>query len=140
MAVMFPKADVPTFQVSIKAGYDPAAHWALGRALAPLREEGVLIVGSGMSYHNMRGFMTTRAREHSAAFDGWLGDVVTKDAAKRDAELTQWTRAPFARDVHPREEHLVPLMVAAGAGGGDPGKVVFRDEVMGVVVSAVQFG
>jgi aromatic ring-opening dioxygenase catalytic subunit (LigB family) len=140
LKVAFPGAAIPTVQLSLQEGLAPAQHLAIGRALAPLREEGVLIVGSGMSYHNMRGFMTTRAREHSAAFDGWLGDVVTKDAAKRDAELTQWTRAPFARDVHPREEHLVPLMVAAGAGGGDPGKVVFRDEVMGVVVSAVQFG
>jgi aromatic ring-opening dioxygenase catalytic subunit (LigB family) len=73
-------------------------------------------------------------------FDAWLGEVAKDEPAKRDAALAAWTKAPSARECHPREEHLLPLMVAAGAAGSDRGKTVFRDEVMGVAVSALQFG
>lgn len=68
MSVLFPEADVPLFQVSLQHGYDPAAHWEMGRALAPLRDEGVLIIGSGLSYHNLRLF-GPQAREPSEGFD-----------------------------------------------------------------------
>ena len=140
LKVAYPDAQIPTVQLSLKAGLDPAAHLAIGRALAPLRDEGVLIVGSGMSYHNMRGFMSPRGREDSEAFDAWLAQVVTKEPAARTAALENWSEAPSARASHPREEHLIPLMVAAGAGDQDPGTRVFDDVVMGVRVSAVQFG
>jgi aromatic ring-opening dioxygenase catalytic subunit (LigB family) len=93
-----------------------------------------------MSYHNMRSFMTERAREDSARFDAWLAETVAEDPTTRDARLREWTGAPAARESHPREEHLLPLMVAAGAAGHDRGKRVFRDEVMGAVVSAARFG
>ena len=140
LKLTFPDAQIPTVQLSLRAGLDPATHIAIGRALAPLRDEGVLIVGSGMSYHNMRGFMTGSALPHSKAFDGWLGDVVARPAAERSEALSSWKKAPSARECHPREEHLLPLMVAAGAAGEDPGEAVFRDEVMNVAVSAVRFG
>jgi len=140
LKVAYPDAQLPTVQLSLRVGLDPAEHLAIGRALAPLREEGVLIVGSGMSYHNMRGFMTAPAREHSARFDAWLAETITEPAATRDAHLIEWTSAPSARESHPREEHLLPLMVVAGAAGQDVGARVFSDEVMGVVVSAFRFG
>jgi aromatic ring-opening dioxygenase catalytic subunit (LigB family) len=140
LKVAFPEARVPTVQLSLRAGLDPAEHLAIGRALAPLREEGVFIVGSGMSYHNMRAFMTPGARHHSARFDAWLERTVSENRSKRDADLTDWQRAPSARESHPREEHLLPLMVVAGAAGEDGGRQVFRDEVMGAVVSAARFG
>ena len=89
MAVMFPNADVPTFQVSIRAGYDPAAHWAMGRALAPLRDEGVLIVGSGLSYHNLRQFGPA-AKVPSSAFDAWLGRTLFSDPSQRREDLMAW--------------------------------------------------
>jgi aromatic ring-opening dioxygenase catalytic subunit (LigB family) len=133
LKLSYPEAQLPTVQLSLKEGLDPAAHLAMGRALAPLRDEGVLILGSGMSYHNMRGFGRTRALAQSQAFDDWLNDAVA-DPEK----LKAWQSAPSAREVHPREEHLIPALVAQGAGG--PGKIVFRDQVMGVVVSAAQFG
>jgi len=117
-----------------------ARHLAIGRALAPLRQEGVLLGASGMSYHNMRGFRTPRVREQSGRFDAWLAETVAEAPARRDERLARWTEAPAARDSHPREEHLLPLMVAAGAAGEDAGSPVFRDEVMGAVVSAVRFG
>jgi aromatic ring-opening dioxygenase catalytic subunit (LigB family) len=140
LKVAFPDANVPTVQLSLRTGLDPAEHIAIGRALLPLRDEGVLILGSGMSYHNMRAFMTPRARPDSERFDTWLAEAVAMDPTQRDAALTAWAGAPSARESHPREEHLLPLMVAAGAAGEDHGKQVFRDEVMGAVVSAVQFG
>jgi len=140
LKLVVPDAEIPTVALSLRAGLDPRAHVAIGRALAPLRDEGVLIVGSGMSYHNMRGFGDPRSLPKSERFDAWLEGVVKEEPAARDAALGEWLVAPEAREVHPREEHLMPLMVSAGAAGRDGGRVVFRDQVMGVVVSAVQFG
>jgi aromatic ring-opening dioxygenase catalytic subunit (LigB family) len=135
-----PDADIPTVQLSLRTGLDPAEHLAIGRALAPLREQGVFLVGSGMSYHNLRAFMTPGARTPSRRFDDWMAEAVAREPSAREAELRAWSRAPSAREVHPREEHLLPLMVVAGAAGSDGGRSVFRDEVMGAAVSAVQFG
>jgi aromatic ring-opening dioxygenase catalytic subunit (LigB family) len=140
LKVAYPQADVPTIQVSMLAGLDPAAHLALGRALAPLRDEGALIIGSGMSYHNMRGFGQPGSLADSQRFNDWLAQTVGQEAPVRDEALTRWATAPAARACHPREEHLLPLMVAAGAAGADRGREVFRDSVMGTYVSAVQFG
>ncbi len=140
LKLAFPRADIPTMQLSLRAGLDPAAHLALGRALAPLRDQGVLIVGSGMSYHNMRGFMQPQSLAASKAFDAWLAETVAKPADERASRLQRWAEAPAARASHPREEHLLPLMVCAGAAGDDAGKVDFRDIVMGVQVAAHRFG
>jgi aromatic ring-opening dioxygenase catalytic subunit (LigB family) len=140
LKVAYPTPSIPTVQLSLRAGLDPLEHLAMGRALAPLRDEGVLIVGSGMSYHNMRGFMAPRTAEVSARFDDWLATTVAAEPSARDAALARWSSAPLARECHPREEHLLPLMVAAGAAGADVGERVFRDQVMGAVVSAVRFG
>ncbi len=140
LKLTYPNADVPTIQLSLQRGLDPATHLAIGRALAPLRDEGVLIVGSGMSYHNMRGFGRASARDASLAFDGWLNETVALPASERDARLTTWSSAPSARECHPREEHLLPLMVIAGAAGADRGSLPYRDDVMGVRVSAAHFG
>jgi aromatic ring-opening dioxygenase catalytic subunit (LigB family) len=141
MAVMFPEADVPTFQVSIKAGYDPAAHWALGRALAPLREEGVLIVGSGLSYHNLRMFGPA-ARAPSAAFDAWLGAALASDPAPRRQSLMAWEQAPSARICHPQEDHLVPLFAALGAAETEIATRVYHDADIlgGVTASSYRIG
>src|SRR5690606_39256251 len=139
LKLAYPEADVPCLQVSLIRGLDPAAHLALGRALAPLRDEGVLIIGSGMSYHNMRGFGAS-AMATSKAFDRWLHEVVAHDPAARDAALTRWEDAPEARACHPREEHLLPLMVVAGAAGDDRGHVPYSARLMGVQISAAHFG
>ncbi len=138
--LVYPDASIPVVQLSLKADLDPAAHLAAGQALMPLREQGVLIVGSGMSYHNMRGF-GGNFKASSDQFDSWLTDAVcSPNAEVRNAKLRQWVSAPAARQAHPREEHLLPLMVAAGAAGKDPGTRSFSDVVMGVTVSAYQFG
>lgn len=140
MMLAFPGADIPTVQLSLINGLDPAQHIAMGRALAPLRDEGVLIIGSGMSYHDLRGFGDPRSVEVSAAFDAWLREAATAAPAARDARLADWARAPMARQAHPREEHLIPLMVVAGAGGNDTGRVAFEGSMLGARLSAFQYG
>lgn len=140
LAVAWPAADVPVVQMSLVRGLDPALHLAIGRALAPLRDEGVVIVGSGMSYHDLRGYGTARGADHAEAFDAWLRAAITASPEDRDRALTAWADAPAARAAHPREEHLIPLHVAAGAAAGDPGVVPFSEPVLGTRVSAAWFG
>ena len=138
--VAFPEARIPIVQLSLLASLDPAEHLAAGRALAPLRDEGVLIVGSGMSYHNLRGFGPNFTGP-SEQFDAWLtGAVGLADAEERCEALTRWEEAPHAHTAHPKEGHLIPLMVAAGAAEGDAGRSIFRDHVMDVAISAYRFG
>lgn len=133
-----PDADIPVVQLSLRQDLDPAAHLAAGRALAPLRDEGVLIVGSGMSWHNMRGFSPLYTGK-SQVFDAWLAEAVS-DPAIRDTALAHWDRGPYAREAHPREEHLAPLFVAAGAAEGEPGRQAFGDIAMDVAISGFEFG
>ena len=143
LKVVFPDADVPVVQLSLLRSLDAGAHVAMGRALAPLRDEGVLIVGSGMSYHNMRGYGDPRSTSVSAEFDRWLAETVALPAAERDARLADWATAsgPAGRLSHPprAEEHLLPLHVAAGAAGEGRGRRVFSDEVLDTVISAFRF-
>jgi len=140
LKLAFPEASIPTVQLSLKAGLDPADHIAIGRALAPLRDEGVFIIGSGMSYHNMRGFMNPAALAPSTRFDTWLQEAMTAEPAERDRRLAQWASAPEARACHPREEHLLPLMVIAGAAGADRGTVPYTGSMGGTRISAVHYG
>ncbi|HEY1090164.1 MAG TPA: class III extradiol ring-cleavage dioxygenase [Burkholderiaceae bacterium] len=127
LAITYPAAEAPVFQLSLKRGLDPAAHLALGRALAPLRDEGVVIVGSGLSYHNLRAFGPA-GRAPSAAFDAWLQEaLIGRDASARAAALLRWSEAPAAHQAHPREEHLLPLMVAAGAASEDATRLVYHE-------------
>jgi aromatic ring-opening dioxygenase catalytic subunit (LigB family) len=139
LKVAFPDAHVPTVQLSLKAGLDPAEHLAIGRALAPLRDEGVLIVGSGMSYHNMRGFGGA-GQAAAESFDAWLQTAALASLDERERALTSWASAPSARQAHPREEHLLPLMVVAGAAGEDRGRLAYNDTFFGVRVSAFEYG
>jgi aromatic ring-opening dioxygenase catalytic subunit (LigB family) len=141
--VIYPKADVPVVQLSLKVGLDPATHLAMGRAIAPLREEGILIVGSGLSYHNLRHFFSPRAYGPSREFDAWLnGAILGGSPADRAKLLTAWESAPSARESHPREEHLLPLMVAVGAAGDDPAALSYREKdfLGGITVSNYRFG
>lgn len=140
MMLALPAADVPVFQVSLLTSLEPAQHMALGRALAPLRNQGVLIVGSGNSYHNMRGFGHVESTEPSRQFDLWLADAVTRPAAERERLLIGWQSAPAARACHPREEHLLPLHVIAGAALDDAGTLPLRALLMCTHGLAARFG
>ena len=129
--------------LSLLASLDAAEHLRLGRALAPLRDEGVLIIGSGMSYHHMRGYGDPRSTHVAAEFDRWLGQTVALPPTERQARLADWARAsgPAGRLSHPAqaEEHLLPLHVVAGAAGDSRGRRVFTDRVMAVDISAFRF-
>ena len=142
MLLMFPAADIPVVQLSLSTTLDPALHLAAGQALQALRQEGVLIVGSGMSYHNMRGYGDPRSGPISDVFDAWLTGAVQAAAPERQQSLIDWAQAPSARLCHPprAEEHLLPLMVVAGAASQDPGRKVFSDRVMETTLSAFEFG
>jgi aromatic ring-opening dioxygenase catalytic subunit (LigB family) len=119
LKVMYPDAQIPVVAMSLKVGLDPTTHIAVGKALRPLRDQDVLIVGSGMSFHNLQR-MANGARD-AELFDGWLNDVLVGNATQRAAHLAKWSSAPAGRASHPREEHLLPLMVASGAGSDQPG-------------------
>ncbi|SDC34498.1 Aromatic ring-opening dioxygenase, catalytic subunit, LigB family [Sphingomonas sp. YR710] len=138
LKVAWPDADVPVVEMSVDRGLDPRLHLEAGRALAPLRDQNVLIVGSGMSYHNMRGYGDPRSTPPSQAFDRWLVAAVEADAGARADLLTHWAEAPGGRSSHPREEHLIPLMVAAGAGDGT-GKQIYGEKVLETAISGFRF-
>jgi len=141
--LIYPEADVPIVQLSMQRDLKPEAHLAIGRALAPLRDEDVLIVGSGLSYHNLGRLMSQAAQDNTDAghFDDWLTEAVEHaDAAERNRRLVAWEEAPGARACHPRSDHLVPLFVAAGAAGSDPGCRSYSDLMLGKAVSGYWFG
>lgn len=127
MKIAFPDADIPIVQVSVDPDRDASWHYALGRALAPLREEGILLIGSGHITHNLRAlFPVLRGRaeadeqliEHVNAFTGWFAEQF--EAGNREALLDWRNRAPFAFENHPTDEHLMPIFFAFGAGGEAP--------------------
>jgi aromatic ring-opening dioxygenase catalytic subunit (LigB family) len=140
LKLTYPDATVPAVQLSLKRGLDPGEHLAIGRALTPLRDEGVFIIGSGMTFHNLRAFRDPRAAPVAEAFDAWLRESMVQDSPERNRRLEQWATAPAARAAHPREEHLLPLMVASGAAGDDRAIVGFNDTFAGLRLSAYHFG
>ena len=142
MKVAFPDADIPVVEMSVDRDLDPALHAAAGRALAPLRDEGVLIVGSGMSFHNMRAYGGTSFSAISDEFDEWLTAAVESPPPQREQLLSHWEQAPQARQCHPprAEEHLIPLMVAAGAGYQSEGQKIYSEHIMETTISAFRFG
>jgi len=142
LILMFPEAEVPVVQLSLKKTLDPLEHFNAGKALKALRDEGVLIVGSGMSFHNRAGYGDPRFAPITDDFDCWLSEVVEGEASKRESALINWDQAPSARLCHPHqgEEHLLPLMVVAGAAGEDIGVSVYSDRVMNMKVSGFRFG
>ncbi len=141
MALMYPDADVPIVMLSLKSNYDPAEHIRLGKALAPLRDEGVLIMGSGLTYHNMRGFGRTESTPVANQFEAYLNDAITApNAQARNHMLVDWQSAPGARLAHPQEDHLIPLMVVAGAAEEDVGSRIFVDHAMNVAMASYRFG
>ncbi|MDX1803486.1 MAG: class III extradiol ring-cleavage dioxygenase [Alcanivorax sp.] len=146
LSLMFAQASVPVVQLSLLHSLDPAAHLAMGRALAPLLEgptgQQVMLIGSGSSFHNMQVLMGRggpQAGPANLAFEQWLQDTCCDPALaidEREQRLTDWQQAPHARFCHPREEHLLPLLVCAGA-AGRPAARVFKGAMGAVQVSSL---
>ena len=143
LLLAYPEADIPVIALSLHNSLNAAVHLSIGEKLRPLRDEGVLIIGSGVSFHNMAHFdmVGSKVGTRGHDFDDALNYNVTLDDPKaRDAALTNWARLKDARHSHPREEHLLPLMVVAGAAGSDLARRNFAETYMGVRLSGFRFG
>lgn len=144
LMLMYPQARIPCLQLSLLNSLNPAQHIALGKAIADVRKQNVLIVGSGMSYHNLKEFFASddKSTEACNRFDSWLRETcanATLSAAEREKRLIEWEQAPAARACHPREEHLLPLHVCYGAASVETpiAKIAFNQDVMGKRVTAL---
>ena len=135
LKLMYPRADIPSLQLSLLRGLNPIAHLGLGKALRGLMQENILVVGSGFSFHNLRAFSwqgNGAADPANDAFQNWLVEVCTAPMpqTEREQRLIEWEKAPSARYCHPREEHLLPLHVCQ-AMAEKPAKLVFDDKILG---------
>ena len=144
LKLIYPKAHIPCIQLSLIKGLKPAEHITLGKALAELRKKNVLIVGSGMSFHNLSLFFRPEkdTYQKSNAFDQWLIDTCTNDSistVEKEDRLIAWKKAPYAQYCHPREEHLLPLHVCFGAASKHTptAKVIFNEELMGAKITGL---
>lgn len=137
LKVMYPHADIPVVAMSLQESLDPVLHSHLGRALSCLRDENVLILGAGMSYHNLRNFIEEAPA--SFAFHDWLDHTLAGSWEQRCQGLAHWQLAPGGRGSHPREEHLLPLMVASGAGSDAPGRPLWRGSIGPTCIGAWAF-
>jgi len=145
LSLMLPQADVPCCQISLCADLDPSTHLNIGEALAALATQNIWILGSGFSFHNMAAFAMGRQRhgeddkideidEKNQAFQDWLKETCTSgnlSPEQRKDRMVRWEFAPHARTCHPREDHLLPLMVCMGTAGYEKGEVLFDDTIMG---------
>lgn len=139
ISLMFPEGQIPIVTLSIKKNYDPVEHMKLGEALIPLREEGMLIVGSGLTYHNLKEF-NQMGHVASREFEDFCAKAVAAQKPKRFEMLKNWSKALCAQSAHPRPDHLVPLFVCAGAAGSDAGERLFSDTINSVVMGNYRFG
>lgn len=144
LSLMWPKADIPVVQLAIQQPQGPAHHLRLGQALAPLRREGVLVLGSGGAVHNIRDALLRAGRGDTAtpdwaeAFVAWLDTALTQDC--RDDLVDYRRRAPAATQAHPRDEHLLPLFVAFGAGGTPARRLHASFDLGSMAMAAWGFG
>ena len=122
LILMYPDAGIPVVEISVQPRRNAAHHYAVGQALAPLRDEGILIMGSGSATHNLREM--GRSGPHVTEFESWMCSAVIEGRAK---DLVRYEQlAPHARRNHPTPEHLLPLFAPLGAAGGEPGEVLNR--------------
>jgi aromatic ring-opening dioxygenase catalytic subunit (LigB family) len=140
MMLINPKADIPIIQLSVLTSASPAQHFAMGRALAPLRDSNIAIIGSGMpTLHNLRKMFSGAFNErqvqirHKAWVQSLTSTIAIENATERGTKLESWREWEGSIDAHPQggEDHFLPLIVCAGAGGDGKG-VIFADKTMGL--------
>ena len=140
LLMLRPQADIPVLQLSLLKGLDAATHIALGEAISFLRSQNVIIIGSGMSFHNMQAFFRPDlvSDNQVSEFNQYLINSLQPQYsyAEQAQRLINWQQAPNARLIHPREEHLLPLHVCFGAGKGSNAQVLFNDKVLHKTVLA----
>ena len=145
LKLMYPPADIPSIQVSLIKGLDPAVHLELGQVLRELLDDNILVIGSGFSFHNMRAFAwdgDNATDRQNDAFQDWLVETCTAAMpyAERKRRLMHWSQAPAARYCHPREEHLLPLHVCVGAAPENSRATkIFDDFILGKRAVALQW-
>jgi aromatic ring-opening dioxygenase catalytic subunit (LigB family) len=140
---MYPDASITCVQISLLKNLDPKKHIEMGKALSSLMDENILILGSGMSFHNLNILLsgsesTDSDNAKNKEFDDWLVNVCAGDKlnnVEKEKALIEWIKAPSARFCHPREEHLIPLHVCYGI-KNKKADLVFNDNVIGKKVSA----
>jgi 4,5-DOPA dioxygenase extradiol len=141
LKMMYPAANIPCVELSLVNTLNAEHHIQIGKALAQLRDENVLIIGSGSSFHNMQAFFaesTLETQSKNAAFEAWLIDTCANSKytqTEREYKLSHWEEAPFARYCHPKEEHLLPLLVCCGVAGA-AAREVYEFEILGKNSSA----
>ena len=143
LKIMYPDASITCVQISLLKNLDPKKHIEMGKALSSLMNENILILGSGMSFHNLKILLSGSERADSdnaknKEFDDWLVNVCAGDKlnnVEKEKALIEWIKAPSARFCHPREEHLIPLHVCYGI-KNKKADLVFNDNVIGKKVSA----
>ncbi len=147
LKLMYPDANIPVLQLSVQPKADPEHHLKVGRALAPLREEGVLVIGSGSFTHNLGEVFTSSglapvdapAKDWMIEFREWMDQKIA--ANDTDALVHYRTKAPHAVRNHPTDEHLLPLYVALGAGEGDkPERIHYSYQYGALALDAYRFG
>jgi len=141
LKIMYPDATLPCVQLSLVNSLQPEAHIQIGKALAELRKDNVLVIGSGFSFHNPKAFFapsTEATQTMNKSFEQWLIDTCSNTELtekERELRLNNWYKAPAARYCHPREEHLLPLHVCYGV-AGTAAKRMFEFEILGKMASA----
>jgi aromatic ring-opening dioxygenase catalytic subunit (LigB family) len=137
MLIVDPAARIPVVMVSIRNDLDPARHIELGRALAPLRDRNVLLLGSGNVWHGGGG---PQGALGSRKFEEWTTmTLADTDPSRREQALLNWETAPHARSAQPHADHLMPLLVIAGAAGKAAGKRRFHDAPGGLSLACYEF-
>ena len=140
LLLAWPEHDIPVLQLSVQPHLGPEHHLRLGQALKPLRDEGVLVIGSGAFTHNLReiDWRGGAEPEWSRAFAEWMGEALMEN--HMDDLLHYRGRAPYAARNHPTDEHLLPLYVALGAGDGPARRLHSSAEFGSLRMDAFAFG
>lgn len=139
LSIIYPNIDIPVIQISLKKWLDPEFHINLWKALNSLREEDTLIIWSWMNYHNFSWFFNGSWLMDSKNFNNSLKKVISKNELERNNDLINWKKLDSALESHPREEHLIPLMVISWLAWNDKWKIDFKNNILWIEAISIKF-